>query len=203
MKGDFAVLLDKPEGMRSSDAAVRVKEIVGAAKAGHTGTLDPGATGLLIILLDGAVKKVSLFERLDKEYEVGMLLHRKAGRKDLERVIRSFVGEIEQTPPRRSAVSRVPRRRRVYSIEILSFDGRKVKLKARCEAGTYIRKLCHDIGERLGTGANMVSLRRTAIGKIRVERAVTLDGLERNPGKGLVPLEKIANMTTDNETLPI
>jgi len=197
-------LIDKPSGITSSELAVKVKVSADARKAGHTGTLDPRASGLMIILLDDAVKKAGVFEGLDKKYDAVMLLHRDAEKKEIEEAVLSFVGEIEQIPPRRSAVARKPRKRRIYSITINSIDRRRVNFSVRCEAGTYIRKLCHDMGKALGTGANMVSLRRTAIGPISVSEAVPLDEFLSSPRDYLKPLGSILKrMENLNNTKPL
>ncbi len=102
-----------------------------------------------------------------KEYVCLMRLHGDVSREELEKVIREFTGPIYQRPPLRSAVKRTVRVRRVYYIKILEISGRDVLMKVGVEAGTYIRKLCHDIGEVLGCGAHMQELRRTRVGPFK------------------------------------
>ncbi len=95
-----------------------------------------------------------------------MQLHGDVNENELRRVINMFIGEIYQKPPLRSAVSKKPRIRKIYNIEILDIKGKDVLLKIKCQAGTYVRKLCHDIGEVLGCGAHMKDLRRIGIGNL-------------------------------------
>ncbi len=92
-----------------------------------------------------------------------MQLHEEVSEERLKETIKLFVGKIYQKPPLRSAVKKAPRIRKIYSIDILDIKGRNVLMEVRCEAGTYVRKLCFDIGEVLGSGAHMTELRRTAI----------------------------------------
>ncbi len=153
----------------------------------------PNASGLIIIALDEAVKAMPLLMGLDKEYAGEMLLHSEVSRERVEEVFRKFVGTIEQLPPKRSAVARKPRKRTIHSLEIIGMEGRIISFRVLCEAGTYIRKLCHDIGEALGCGAHMKKLRRTAIADIRVSEAATLEEIERSerPERYLTRLESI------------
>jgi len=102
-----------------------------------------------------------------------MKLHRDASDSLLASTLSQFTGEIFQRPPLKSAVKRRLRIRRVYAIELLEREGRYVLLKVLCEAGTYIRKLVHDIGEAMGTGAHMVELRRTQVGPLTEEKGLT------------------------------
>lgn len=105
-----------------------------------------------------------MLARFDKTYICEMQLHEEVEEEKLRNVINLFVGKIYQKPPLRSAVKKVPRIRKIYSIDILDIVGRNVLMQVRCEAGTYVRKLCFDIGEVLGSGAHMTELRRIAIG---------------------------------------
>jgi H/ACA ribonucleoprotein complex subunit 4 len=124
---------------------------------------------------------------MDKEYVGRMLLHGEAERKTLEKTFRKFTGEIIQKPPVRSRVARVERKRTVHSLNILEVSGREVGFEVSCEAGTYIRKLVHDIGQDLGCGAHMTELRRTKIGPFSIDEAVPLSELSE---KDVRPLEK-------------
>jgi len=121
-------------------------------------------SGLLLILFGKTRKILHLISKLDKEYICLMQLHSDVDEKKLRETISMFVGKIYQKPPLRSAVKKQPRIREVYSIEILEILGRNVLMKVHVEAGTYIRKLCFDIGEILGSGAHMAELRRIKIG---------------------------------------
>ncbi len=167
----FGVLnLDKPPGPSSHQVADWVKRLVNEAvgddhleRVAHTGTLDPKVTGSLPMLLGDATRLAQVFARSDKEY-IAVLELQGPPPSDFEAVIREFEGDIYQKPPRKSAVRRKLRVRTIYEIDVLERDGRQALLRIQCEAGTYIRKLCHDIGLALGTGAHMGDLRRTGTG---------------------------------------
>lgn len=118
------------------------------------------------ITLNKAVKLIPVLLKEDKEYICVMKLHGDVSDKKLKAVLREFQGPIYQRPPLRSAVKRTVRIRRIYKIDMLERENRYVLLKIWCEAGTYIRKLCHDIGEVLGIGAHMYELRRTRAGSL-------------------------------------
>ena len=158
----FGVInIDKPIGPSSHQISAWVREIVEVGKTAHSGTLDPKVTGCLPILLGDATRLSKLLLG-KKEYVVVLELH--DGGKDetdLGQVLEEFKGEIYQKPPKKSAVSRKLRVREIYDIELLEIKGRKALLRVECESGTYIRKLCHDIGLILGHGAHMGDLRRT------------------------------------------
>ena len=182
------VLVDKPKGMTSFDVVERVVRKLGIDKAGHTGTLDPNVTGLMLIALEESRKAMPVLMGLDKEYEWKMWLHGDIEKKKIEKAFRKFTGEIVQKPPVRSRVARVERKRKVHSLRILKIKGREITFEVRCEAGTYIRKLIHDIGESLGTGAHMTELRRTKVGPFSVKESVKLKDLGENK---VIKLEKI------------
>lgn len=171
----FGVLaVDKPSGPTSHDVVEEVNRLLGVGKAGHGGTLDPGVTGVLPVFLGGATRLSSLLLRAGKEYVALMRLHAEVSPNALESATAGFRGRIEQMPPVRSRVKRVWRERSVYALEILALEGREAVLRVSCEAGTYVRKLIHDLGEALGTGAHMAALRRTRAGVFVEEEAVTL-----------------------------
>ncbi|HYB58737.1 MAG TPA: RNA-guided pseudouridylation complex pseudouridine synthase subunit Cbf5 [Candidatus Acidoferrales bacterium] len=169
--------LDKPAGPSSHETAAWVKRILRVKKAGHSGTLDPKATGVLPILLQDATKAGGALVRLPKEYVCVLHLHKKVPQEDLLNVAKEFTGVLYQRPPLKSAVKRQVRKREVYFIEVLERQGTDVLLKVGCEAGTYIRKLCHDIGEALGVGAHMQELRRTKAGPFDESTLATLHDL--------------------------
>ena len=156
--------LDKPAGPTSHEVAAWVKRIMHLNAIGHGGTLDPKVTGILPITLEDSTKVVQAFLYSGKEYVCVMKLHKDAKEEEIKRVLSEFEDEIYQRPPLRSSVKRQLRTRRIYYIEYLEHDGRNVLFKVGCEAGTYIRKLCFDIGEILGAGAHMQELRRTRSG---------------------------------------
>ncbi len=120
-------------------------------------------------MLGKATKIVQAIQKASKEYICLMMLHKDFKEEELRKVIREFVGPIYQRPPLRSSVKRTLRIRRIYYIDILEIRGRRVLFKIGCEAGTYVRKVCHDIGEALGCGAHMEELRRTKAGPFTEE----------------------------------
>ncbi|WP_318568892.1 RNA-guided pseudouridylation complex pseudouridine synthase subunit Cbf5 [Salinigranum marinum] len=154
------VNVDKPPGPSAHQVAAWVRDLVGVDRAAHAGTLDPKVTGCLPVLLGDATRMAQVFLEGVKEYVAVLELHGPAPT-DLESVIKEFEGPLYQKPPRKSAVTRRLRVREVYAIEVLDTKDRQVLLRLRCESGTYIRKLCHDLGLALGTGAHMGHLRRT------------------------------------------
>jgi len=171
------VVLDKPSGPSSHQVAAWARDAVGAGKAGHAGTLDPKVTGMLVIAFDSATRALDLGREAGKEYVTELVLHRDVEKGRLRKVLQRFVGDVIQMPPKRSAVRRVLRTRKVHSIDLLEHRGRLVLVRVHCEAGTYIRSLCHDIGMVLGTGAHMGDLRRTRLGPFGEEDMVTLHDL--------------------------
>jgi tRNA pseudouridine55 synthase len=206
------LLLDKPKGISSNDALQKVKWLLRAEKAGHTGTLDPLATGLLPICLGAATKFSQMHLDADKQYEAIAQLGIKTSTGDAEgaviekrevnvsddllrSVLKRFHGEIEQVPPMHSAlkkdgkalyeyaragieVERLARRVTIYAVDgdFIAYDA--IKIIVNCSKGTYIRTLAEDIGEALGCGAHLSSLRRTATGGFDVTECVTIEDLE-------------------------
>jgi predicted rRNA pseudouridine synthase len=175
------VNLDKPPGPTSHQVADWVKRLVtewaGADvldRVAHTGTLDPKVTGSLPMLLGDATRLAQVFDDAVKEY-VAVLELQGPAPSDFEAVVAEFEGEILQKPPRKSAVKRQLRTREVHDLTVLEQEQRRALLRVRCDAGTYIRKLCHDIGLALGTGAHMGDLRRTATGHYDDADLVTME----------------------------
>lgn len=154
------IILDKPINYDSHQATALVKRMLNIEKIGHSGTLDPKVTGILILLLGKSVKLTSYLLKQDKEYIGIMYLHKDVGLKELQEKIKSFTGKIKQLPPVRSSVKRQERERNVYSFKIIEKNGKNVLFRVNCQAGTYIRKLVNDLGIELG-GAHMLELRRT------------------------------------------
>jgi H/ACA ribonucleoprotein complex subunit 4 len=169
------ILLDKPPGPTSHEVVAWVKRIIGISKAGHSGTLDPGATGLLPIGLGEGTKALSILLFGPKEYYALARLHYHIDDKKLDPVISQFVGDIFQRPPQRSSVKRATRIRTIYEVERLERYERLILMRILCQSGTYIRKIVYDIGEILGTGATMVELRRTQVSNLSERK----DGLVR------------------------
>lgn len=159
-----AVSLDKPPGPTSHEVVAWVKRVLDIEKAGHSGTLDPRVTGILPVMLGDATKIVESLLTAGKEYICLMRVHSSIPRNKVAGVCAEFEGVIYQKPPLKSSVKRQLRSREIYYLEILEIDGPRVLMKVGCEAGTYIRKLCHDIGLALGTGAHMEELRRVKSG---------------------------------------
>jgi H/ACA ribonucleoprotein complex subunit 4 len=172
------ITLDKPAGPTSHQVVAWVKEILAVEKAGHGGTLDPAVTGVLPIALGDAARALQVLLVAGKEYIALMKLHKQVDEKRLREVCHTFIGEISQVPPLRSAVKRIRRTRQIYYLEILEIHGTEVLFRVGCEAGTYIRTLCVDIGKKLGVGAQLMELRRTRVGTITEETAVTLQDLK-------------------------
>ena len=156
--------LDKPPGPTSHEVVSWVKGILHIKRAGHSGTLDPHVTGVLPTMLGDATRLVRVLLLSGKEYVCLMRLHADVPEAEVRRVLEEFTGTIYQRPPLVSAVKRQVRKRTIYYSKFLEQDGRDVLFIVGCEAGTYIRKLCHDVGEALGCGAHMYELRRTRSG---------------------------------------
>ncbi len=171
------ILIDKPAGPTSHQVSDQIKKILKLKKAGHSGTLDPNVTGLLPVALDKGTKVIQALLNAGKEYVCVMHVHKDIEEKKLREVIMSFVGKIRQLPPVKSAVKRQERTREVYSIEILEIKDRDVLFFVDCQGGTYIRKLCSDIGEKLGCGAHMAELRRTKAGPFNESKIINLHDL--------------------------
>jgi len=159
---DFGVVnLDKPPGPSAHQVAGWVRDAAGVEQAAHAGTLDPKVTGCLPTLTGAATRLSQVFLVGEKEYVAVLELHDDPPA-DLEAIAAEFEGPLYQKPPRKSAVVRKLRVREVSALDVLEVRDRQALLRIRCESGTYIRKLCHDIGLALGTGAHMGDLRRTA-----------------------------------------
>jgi len=156
--------LDKPSGPTSHEVVAWVKRILKVERAGHGGTLDPKVTGVLPIALEEATKVVQTLLLSGKEYVCVMRLHANVPSERVTQIMEEFVGEIYQRPPLRSSVRRDIRKRRIYYIKDFEFQENRVLFRIGCQAGTYIRKICFDIGEALGCGAHMEELRRTRTG---------------------------------------
>ena len=157
------ILLDKPPGHTSHEIVSYVKKILGLEKAGHSGTLDPGTTGLLPIGLEEGTKIVPVLLLGPKEYIALARIHNQIPVEKLIRILKEFTGPIFQKPPQRSSVKRQTRIRTIYEMDLLDQFDRLVLLRVLCESGTYIRKLIYDIGEILEYGASMIELRRTRV----------------------------------------
>ena len=204
------LLVDKPSGMTSHDVVDRIRRATGMRRIGHTGTLDPAATGLLILCLGTATRLSEFLTGLDKTYEGTLLLGTTTDSYDLDGsvlderavppltqsviqdVCDAFTGTILQVPPMVSAVKvggkrlyklarqgetveREPRPITVREFQVLDYAAPHAAFRLCCTRGTYARSLCHDVGERLGCGACLENLRRTAVGKYSVNDALDVN----------------------------
>ena len=221
----------KEKGYTSHDVVAVLRKVVGQKKIGHTGTLDPDATGVLPVCLGRATKVCELLTDHDKTYEALLLLGKTTDTQDIsgevleekdpahlteEEVrscIESFIGAYDQVPPMYSAlkvngkklyelaregktVERKSRRVQIHGIRILEMNLPHVRMEVDCSKGTYIRTLCHDIGEKLQVGGCMEELERTKVGRFLKEDAVTLDEVRQKMEQGegtelFTPLDQI------------
>jgi tRNA pseudouridine55 synthase len=221
------LLVDKPSDHTSHDVIARLRGKLRMRKIGHAGTLDPMATGLLIVLLGRATRVSQFLISLDKEYEGTVELGKTTDSQDadgqmmetrpvppltegdVKAAMQGFLGDQYQTPPMFSAikiggvplykrarkgeeVEREPRFIRVMSWDLLRLELPKIDFRLRCTKGTYVRTLAHDLGTKLGCGAHLSALRRTATDRFNVSQALTLDQIEELPipeiEKRLIPV---------------
>jgi len=173
------VVVDKDAGPTSHQCTDSFKKILNIEKAGHSGTLDPKVTGVLVIGLDRATRLMEYMLKSNKEYVCLMYVHKPVSDEDLKKALEKFTGKIMQLPPRISAVKRQLREREVYYLDLLDTDkdNQEVLFKIGCQHGTYIRKICSDIGDFLGTKAQMKELRRTKAGPFM--EGETMIGLDK------------------------
>ena len=195
--------LDKQSGPTSHQIDSWIKEILSQEKVGHGGTLDPNATGILPIAVGDATKALQALLSADKEYIGVMKLHKSVDKKKIIEVCNSFVGEITQIPPVRSAVKRVKRKRNIYYLDVIQIKDRDVLFCVGCESGTYVRTLCVNIGKQLKTRAHLAELRRTRVGRLKENDSVFLqdlkdaytffkeDGDEKEIRKIIFPMERL------------
>ncbi len=207
-------LLDKPVGLTSHDVVERVRRTTGVARIGHSGTLDPMATGLLLLCAGGAARLQGFFTGMDKSYEGVIRLGRATTTYDregeavgeerdvsgiepraVEEASAAFRGEFLQSPPPYSAkkvggrkfyemarkgetVPAAPKKVRVSDLDLGPLENGRLPFSLRCSSGTYVRSIASELGEKLGCGAHLESLRRSSIGEFRVEDSVTLERFE-------------------------
>jgi len=173
------VNIDKPKGPTSHQTSDYVKKILKIKKAGHSGTLDPAVTGVQPIALGRATRITQFLLTAPKEYVCLMHLHKEVGEEKIRETTKQFIGKIQQLPPIKSAVKRELRTREIYEFEILEINKQDILFRVKCQAGTYIRKLCHDLGKVLEVGAHMAELRRTQAGPFtEQDNLVTLNNLQ-------------------------
>jgi tRNA pseudouridine55 synthase len=226
------LLLDKAAGHSSNDALIKVKRLLNAQKAGHTGTLDPFATGLLPLCFGEATKFSQDLLEADKTYETvvhlgvstttgdteGEVMQKHPVDVDpeqIETVLSRFRGPIEQVPPMHSALKRdgkplyeyvragitlerEARRVVIHELELLDYEAPYLKLRVTCSKGTYIRVLGEDIGTALGCGAHLQALRRTKVGALTLDNAVTLESFaaleEGERVQSLAPVDALLSL---------
>jgi len=217
------LLIDKPEGPSSAQIVHRVKKILQAKKVGHLGTLDPFASGLLLIGVNEGTKIADIFLGGAKSYRgvmvlgvetdsqdgTGKVVNERAvpsvSDKDLRSLEAKFTGEQQQVPPMFSAlkkdgvrlyqlarqgkeIPREPRAIRIDALHIKKISGSELEFTVTCSRGTYVRTLAADMGQSLGCGAHLKSLRRTACDHLKIEQSVGIEELEQRCAKGAVPL---------------
>ena len=222
------LLIDKPEGPSSAQVVGRIKAISGAKKLGHLGTLDPFASGLLLVGINEGTKVADIFISAAKSYRGVMVLGvatdsqdatgnvikerpvPPVGESDLKELERKFTGELQQIPPMFSALKKdgvrlyklarqgkeIPRAPRAITIETLRLrkaGEAEIELDVTCSRGTYVRTLAADMGEALGCGAHLKTLRRMSCGHLKLDNAVTLDELERLVEKEKIPLLSLSS----------
>lgn len=224
------LLIDKPSGWTSNDVVIKLKGILHQRRVGHSGTLDPMATGLLVVFAGRATRAVEFAEAHSKRYIArlslgivtdtqditGNILSRSEADISEEKfieAIKSFEGPQEQLPPMYSAIKvngkklydiarkggEVERKKRsieISRLEYLGREGEEYILDVSCSKGTYIRTLCHDIGQKLGCGACMTYLRRVEAGEFSVDNAVTIEYVQRAADEGravelLMPVDRL------------
>jgi tRNA pseudouridine55 synthase len=217
------LLIDKPEGPSSAHVVRKVKDILGAKKVGHLGSLDPFATGLLLLGINEGTKIADVFLGASKSYHGVMSLGVQTDSQDstgrvlevravppidstaLRALEEKFTGDLQQIPPMFSAlkkdgvrlyklarqgkeIPREPRSVRIERLRLRKLNDCEIEFDVTCSRGTYVRTLAADMGECLVCGAHLKSLRRIACGHLTVDRAVTLDELERLDSKVKPPL---------------
>lgn len=170
-------VIDKPAGPTSHQISGYVRQMLHLSKAGHSGTLDPNVTGVLPVALGKATKVVQALLPAGKEYICILHLHDDYSEQKIREVCNSFIGKIKQLPPLKSAVKREWRYRKIYYLNVLEIDGRDVLFQVGCQAGTYIRKLCDDIGIALGSRGHMQELQRTKAGIFKEKDLCTMQDL--------------------------
>jgi H/ACA ribonucleoprotein complex subunit 4 len=176
---EFSIInLDKPTGPTSFSVSQFVKHALKLRKTSHLGTLDPIVTGVLPVALNRACRLNDYLMHRDKTYVGIMRLHKDVPDEQLNGEIKSFIGTIKQLPPLRSRVKREVREREVKEFKVLERDGKDVLFLSVVQAGTYIRKLCDDLGKKIG-GAHMLELRRTQAGIFEEKDIISLYDFEK------------------------
>lgn len=224
------LIVDKPAGWTSQDVAAKLRGVFHEKRVGHSGTLDPMATGVLVVFVGRATRAVEFAEHDSKEYLAGLRLGlvtntqdttgetlethpASVTREQLDAALEGFRGEISQLPPMYSAikiggkklyelarkgqeVERKPRNITIYDLQVEEGSGTDWLLRVECSKGTYVRTLCHDLGQALGCGGCMSALRRTRAGQFTLAQAVTMEQIlefakEHDPAALLLPVDAL------------
>jgi len=189
------LIMDKPPGPTSHEVVAWIKKLLELDKAGHGGTLDPKVTGVLPVGLQESTKVVQALLDSGKIYVCVMRTHGDEEESRVKSTLNLFKGEILQRPPVRSSVARRLRTRYIYDIDYHEGDGRNWLFTVACQSGTYIRKLCFDVGEILGVGAHMQELRRVRSGPFVVSESHTMldlvDAVDLYKGGDEAPLREL------------
>ncbi len=236
-KMDGIILINKPKNCTSHDIVSKVRKTLNIKKVGHTGTLDPNATGVLPLLIGDATKLSKYLINHDKEYEVVLKLGTKTDTADSEgkvikvghvknideiivkSIFKQFIGKQQQIPPMYSAikvngkklyeyarkgeeVELKPREIEIYSIELLNIKDDEISFKVNCSKGTYIRSLCEDIAEKLGTIGYMKELNRTKVGEFDIKDSIEVEKV-RNLEKTRDKLISIEQFFKDKPTIKL
>ncbi|OAM91173.1 tRNA pseudouridine(55) synthase TruB [Termitidicoccus mucosus] len=207
------LLIDKPTDHTSHDVIARLRGILKMKRVGHAGTLDPMATGVLVVLVGKATRASQYLMSLDKEYTGTVTLGKVTNTQDAEgemletrpvpplteaqvlAAMKTFVGDQYQMPPMFSAIKidgvplyksarkgedieREPRFIRISKFELERFASPEIDFVLRCSKGTYVRTVAHDLGQKIGCGAHLSSLRRTATGRFTIDQCVTIEQLQ-------------------------
>lgn len=183
------VVINKPKGPFSFEVTDEVKAILGVKKTGHAGTLDPNAVGVLAIGINKGCHVLQAIGHAPKEYEGVMHLHSEATLAKIINASKKFQGVINQLPPVRSAVKRAERQREIYSLEVEDVRGRDVYFTVKCQAGTYVRKICTEWGKELAINAHLKELTRTLAGPYTLRDSVTIKEFSKKPEYYLKPVE--------------
>ena len=228
------LIIDKPEGITSHDVVAKVRKALHTKKVGHTGTLDPLATGVLVVCVEKATKLVQYLTCENKTYEVQMKLGVKSDTGDitgniietdanisekldaltLEKInetLNTFLGAQKQVPPMYSAIKvngkklyeyaregveieREERDIEIHSIENVSFENDILKYTVSCSKGTYVRSLCEDIAEKLGTCGTMTALRRIVTGEFEIKDSIQIEEISEEK---IISMEKLFDKKID------
>ncbi len=202
---DGFVCLDKPQGITSFIAAARVKRILGEKKTGHTGTLDPLATGVLPIAVSAATRFIELLPVHDKSYRASFLFGKSTDTLDITGTVlfppmysalKKDGVRLYELARQGKEIEREKRKINIYSLGLVGQNGNEYTIDVSCSSGTYIRSLIADIGEKLGCPAVMTSLIRTSANGISLDRCVTLGKLEElkaenRLSEAVIPVDKL------------